>query len=590
MNHLMDMKNVELTVIGESMAGKTTWITSLFSEKVNMELREKCLENMHGQTKIRTSYRLVDSSQEKICVEYIDLSYYELCSCFENNEGLIDIKIPQILEQPLQKLGIIEIVNEAIREHDAKAIEDIIRINLHDMELDVLQLFHSIINVKEIAELRIINNVCISGPAASDVYDIMQSIGLGIDTVTIRDTRGLMDETDIFKKMQEKASDKNDIKTSSDNRQKIITSLLAERGVLGADGCVFFTPGGNALNKEEAIETYRFLFESILDNMPTFLIARSSVLNVLREYKFSNESMTAEKYEKLMTVDSNYSFVDLLKNERSHRYYVELLKEFWQTTDTGLKNEVMKKHYKQMLLPDIMPDVEEERRWYIQNSHAAFACILKEVYTYKKEMYRILEEMKGLPQRIKAAYDDAIDSIYKNSITREIRKDRKWDTRCLKKECVENVAEKCVCSSFFGGLVGVRGGVTTYINGFGIVGKYAVDLLEAAYDVYNEIADKFCNSACIADDYGLSLKQNTYELLKRICNSCVTSYSCTNSMFGTGFLYSAWSSLHKDSQVNKVLSDDSDNAKALEIVKYILQDIVNKVLVSGLDIEQIEKL
>lgn len=558
MYRLIDMKNIDIAVIGESMAGKTTWITSMFNPRVNTALRNICLENEDGQTKIKTYYKLVDSTQTGIRIDYIELVGAVICKQIENENFIKKCK-------PLYDFGIIQEIDNVNEDMD------FVRIDLHNRDIDIVTFFEEIINNVTIAEMDIIRCVCISGPAHERVCEIMKDIG--VETVTIRDTRGLMDETEKFyeKRSILKKNSQTDKFADDENDEdvaKILSALLADRGVIGADGCVFVTAGGNALNKKEMKDRYGFLFESILDEMPSFLLARSSILNYLMSDNFS-----IEKYREWMNVDLEYHFVGEFATEYCCDDYVKLLNNFGLfDVSKGLKNQVMKKHYKQMLLPSINTSVEKQKEWYIKSSHAAFYLIIEEIYKYKKELLDLIREEDELPQKIEEMFEKVFKFFYKKSYYK--RNDGKFDTYVLKKQYVEAVADACICERYKGGLVGERGGLTTYIKGYGKTGKYAIDLLEAAYENFERIISELDNTDKVPQEYKIEL----YEMLKRICSKYSFSYASTNKMISTNFLYVAWCKLRQNDKINKNFAADMTNGMALDIVEYVLEVIILSVL------------
>lgn len=559
MKALIDKSNIELVVIGESMAGKTTWITSLFSESVNCELRERCLGNNRGQTKIKTYYKIVDSDVKGIRVDYIEFAGAVLKKKLENDEKRKKL-------QPLYDFGIIEKALE--NAENAKECDDFVHIDLSNEQIDIGKFFDKIINNKVIAEMDIIRLVCICGPAHEQIYSIMKKIG--VETITIRDTRGLMDETNDFynkrKILQNKAQSTKNIENieNFENSLTELAALLAERGVFGADGCVFITAGGNALNKEELRNRYGFLFEAILDDMPSFLIARSSQLNT-----FIDNSFSIDKYKEWMRVDESYKFVGQCKRDHSCQDYVKLLSDYGLfDTTKGLKNKVIKKHYKQMLIPLIDTSDEEERTMYLLSAHASFAMIIEELYDYKSELYDLIQKETELPAKLRQVFQKGFQKAFSKSVY--YRADGKKDTKVLKKQFVEDVANACICSVYKGGLVGERGGLTTYIAGYGKTGKYAIDLLEAAYNQFNVLVDLFSKNNFDEED----IKIRIYEYLKLICNQYAFSYACTNKMINTSFLYDAWLGLQGNKNIINNFANDYDNSIALDIVYNMLSNII----------------
>ena len=88
------------------MAGKTTWITNLFNEKLNVSLRNKCLENNEGQTKIMTCYKLIDNNIDDIYADYIEFISEKLESLYIKNYKIILEQFNDFIKI-LEKFGVL---------------------------------------------------------------------------------------------------------------------------------------------------------------------------------------------------------------------------------------------------------------------------------------------------------------------------------------------------------------------------------------------------------------------------------------------------------------------------------------------------
>jgi len=160
------------------------------------------------------------------------------------------------------------------------------------------------------------------------------------------------------------------------------------------------------------------------------------------------------------------------------------------------------------------------------------------------------------------------------------RNDGKLDTTALK-YWIEEVAATCLNPQYHGGLVGSRGGFTYYITGYGYSGKYAIDLLEAAYRIFQQIKNIFINEEAIPSE----IRKKIYEYLNYVSDKNTFSYSITNSMLLSDHLYTAWYHLQHNTTICKDLATDAKNTVAMEIVRTMLLDILLATLNTSNQIE-----
>ena len=64
-------KLYDIVVIGESMSGKSTWISTLFKENFRKELKSICALNKEGQTKIPLYYFIEAPNKDILQVKSI---------------------------------------------------------------------------------------------------------------------------------------------------------------------------------------------------------------------------------------------------------------------------------------------------------------------------------------------------------------------------------------------------------------------------------------------------------------------------------------------------------------------------------------
>ena len=75
----------DIAVMGESMAGKSTWIASLFREDIAIKLSSISHDNTEGQTKIASRYNLLNPEQERLIIQSIGWDEEKLASVYHKN-------------------------------------------------------------------------------------------------------------------------------------------------------------------------------------------------------------------------------------------------------------------------------------------------------------------------------------------------------------------------------------------------------------------------------------------------------------------------------------------------------------------------
>lgn len=480
-----------IALVGQTRAGKTTWIAGLFAKSVREELRSISRENEEGQTKIPIAYELRDpASTERLSVKEVLLNKER-----ENTEDIEDF---------LKEAGIPWSGNDSeltgfLDSDDFKA-----RIS----GLDAPDFIRKFLNREK--WLEVIRQVRIAGPADDKVWQMMQDRKLAY--VEIRDTRGLADES--FKKLQEYEKEVNQLKEKevqipdAERERELGRKLLGERGITGAEVCVFFTHGNSILMNHTYRKYYGFMLRELLQMMPTILVGRSDRLTELIE----EDNMHCE-YGQLIQCDERNYFTDRrLKYESCLDDMKKLLDSYgvFSQKDEGhgadYKEIIAKEHYRQMLLANVstqfqeQPDMKEKYdEIYLYTVRGVFGQILDAAGEYRTR----LREAKDLLVQFIDEASQILGEKYLQYFNDNIYDaDGTIDNRLFRTLWVQDIVKQMKCDRFRGGkegMVGPRGGITTWIDGYGRVGKYAIEIMETAYQMLQAIIEQLVTDRRITE-------------------------------------------------------------------------------------------
>ena len=519
----IDKNNLSIAVIGRSMTGKTTWITSLFKKDINVDLRRVCLENSEGQTKLKIWYELKAPDAND------GISLKEILFFREDLEEAINKGGSAVVDK-MKGFGI-DIDRDALESCGAQTF----KLALGEKEIDTGAFFRELVNDMEAADSGLFQRITISVPAAPEVWDAIREYGL--ERVAICDTRGMMDETDSFEDEIKKISRLSDSKDAPDEAKVqddvIIKKLLNERGVSEADACVFMTEGGKELRVKKNKEKYGFLFRHISTAMPIFVTSLSGILSSVLERRGGDTDYGF--YSGLMETDRDLGFLDNdLKYELGCKPVRELIDEFHGIDpDAGhAEAGIYRDNVKALLLARIDTENKDQHGLYLKSAHWAFRKVLEEAYDFKAQLAEFEEKTLKLPETLKEGFREAFkeqfvkDLVKRGNITAYIR---------LRGVNFTGIYMETVRKGYYGGLVGKNGGMTTWVPGYGRTGQYAISLLEAAYNEFERIGNQICDKAP-SEDY--RVKCRAY--LSRMLNCYSFSYSCTGMMLWGQALYEAW--------------------------------------------------
>ncbi len=497
----MKSKSYTVAVVGESMTGKSTWIANLFDEKTTGLLKSLYEINKEGQTKIATHYIL--NTEEVTELELSNISW--------NKENLNDLdeNKHKIIKMIFGYLGVLDSFNE----NDVVESTDNIKNALKNA--NPIESLKNIVNNKEILESGLIEHVEITGNADSKVKELLSKYK--VESLCIIDTRGFLDETldSVLEQLQnnDMAENKKEYEnceykkscTTEDGIQK----LLDDRGLHVVDAVVFMSmAGSNALNKELSREIYGPLIQELLRKHPTFLTIRTDRLTE----KLNNGQNYLEECNRLLENERFTGFNNIEK----------LLRDYGLFNSSDYKSAVAHKHYKKLVLADISENrINEDAGIYRKSAVGVLEEVIKGVLDYYKDLEQATACYNSIMQLDE--YKKLFDEYFDDKVYLQ-------DTKCVSKlhKYYPWYLAKKIQSGYTNGLVGKKGGLTTYISGRGYVGDAAIDLMENAYNTKKYINDKlvdnlkekiieYCKTVSVNDDIDdtvLSMQQKITDKLQ----------------------------------------------------------------------------
>ena len=567
------MKNLyDIAVVGESMAGKSTWISNLFEEDITKQLKSICELNQEGQTKIPVYYWLENSSKKNLGIKSIGWNLEQLTKTLKEKENQKYIqRLVDLLNLPTE----FNLTTEDVQGE----IEDVLERYLHSDEykvcieaLQTVDFISTVCNDSKIGELGIISFVEIYGAANVDVWKIIKDFGL--DGVKIRDTRGFLDETeDKMHEFLESAKQNNRKENESirnsqfeevNKNDEYLQKLLDDRGIYGVDACVFMSvAGSNALSKKNNKSIYGPLIKNMLEKNPTFLVVRADKLT---EIYAGNPDIS---YEESISKGDDGKYIQLGKFFTGFSDLRTLLKEYGlYDKSEDYRTDIARKHYKELILANIpLEDFTEEEMQDMGDIYRKSALgVFKEVLNGVQEYYKNIEEADRCLEALHGDHSEILKKLYDKEFDANIfLHSGDWGYCNRKFYYVTKYLSNKVQGSYYGGMVGVYGGLTTWITGQGRVGAAAIDFLETAYklrkDLFSQLVDELdpeiksyiqqrCeNNVDISKEVKLA-KQNLMMKFEKDIESNFERLSCTNRMIPRTYLKTAYDNTRKDLEVS----------------------------------------
>lgn len=508
----------DIAVMGESMAGKSTWIASLFREDIAIKLSSISHDNTEGQTKIASRYNLLNPEQERLIIQSIGWDEEKLASVYHKN------LYPDLIEKLDKKFKFspaISVAPKNTKENELKEESDDIILsserllpqikkyikqyeqNLIELGIEAIDFIKEIINDKNFNESGIISYAEIGGPTDPEIWSIIQANNL--NKVTIRDTRGFLDETE--NQMQEylnyiKENSKNNEYEKEENKQVYLQKLLDDRGIYGIDACVLMsTNNSNALLKTNHRNIYGPLIQHMLEKYPTFLTIRDrDMTKSLKKNKSYNEA--------LLEIENDDDF-DGFEDLRS------LLNELGLYGETcNYTTRIAQNHYKELIVANIKDKIND-LTIYKKSVAGSFSKIIDGINNYQEELKEANRLYAQIFENTEEQEELAIklfNEIFDNGITYN---NSDGGGNKILKYSMSYMAKRVQCG-YYGGLVGPREGLTTYDSSCigRMVGDVAIEFLETAYSIRKRILIESITAKIPAIEKYVKLCNNNKENIK----------------------------------------------------------------------------
>lgn len=458
-------RSYDIAVVGESMSGKSSWIASLFTEEIERKLKSVCRENTEGQTKVAVYYN--------VCAAEVSLRLADIKWNQEQMENWKDKDGACVTMERLKDiLGICpDSMEEMSRFVEEESFQKAVR------EADPVQFLIKVVNDEAVLKEGFISHIELEGSGSEAVREMLERYGQ--ESILLRDTRGFLDESiDQWKTMLDQAGKAADQNINpeyrrGESKEECIRKMLDDRGVYGIDGCIFMTISNSvALQKKRIKEIYGPLIQSLLEKYPVFLVGRND--------DFTRQMAAERKYRETyrdccsrIMEDEFFSGFDDIRG---------LLEEYGQEGD--YVTALARKHYKELLVANLPKGKwEKYKELYRGSAEGALEEILKGVSAYRAD----LDKAEKCMQEIMAEYGDKAQQIYDRLFLENIRFYEDVYVYGAKYKYFFASLAKKIQGEYFGGLVGVRGGLSTPVPGGGHVGDAAIDILEAAYRIKEDI-------------------------------------------------------------------------------------------------------
>lgn len=503
----------DIAVVGESMAGKSTWIASLFREDIAGKLQKLSKENREGQTKISVYYRLHNPEGNDFQVVGIGWKLEALAKVLKGDKYpqafrklMISLKMPYQdateMEEDMLQSGLA----------DYFQTEEYISC-IHTQE--PFSFLRDVVNNEEIRELGTIAYVETDGAASDEAWAEISRYG--VEWIRMRDTRGFLAETESeMLKYLEWA------KCPSTYSGK----LLDDRGIYDVDACVLMGMAGtNTLSKKLLKSIYGPPLRNILEKYPVFLVIRSDrLIDICQNASELNYDAVIEKNEA-------GTFRCLGKPFMGSCDLHKLLQECGLRKNSGVpQTDLAQEYYSELIFADIPTEgiPEEERRKYAAICRmtviGAFSEMLRSMRSYERVLNKAEVILNSLSKDRRAKMERQIfDEIFDGRIdliTILPDKRHEFASYCFKRRS-KGLAEK-VHGAYYGGLVGMQGGLTTGKKGGGLVGDAAIDFLETAYrirdHIYHKLAEKLTEEITIKSNQSAAENEKDFIETKLIKN------------------------------------------------------------------------
>lgn len=599
----------DIAVIGESMSGKSTFIANLFTKDITQQLESFTQNNKCGQTKLPVRYNVAQPSFLKD--GDVDLHSLTVKSIEWDVENLANLLLHPDKENAIYSALELFHFPALSRESDMQQLQNHIKsLDYKTLPLDTLM---QLVNDEEIRSKHIISFITLQGAANDEVQKLLEQKELNY--IQLRDTRGFLDETieqmtnylekihkaaksPIDRHFQQIPEDVSEEYTNLD----YVNDLLNDRGLSkGLDGCIFMSiASANTLSKENCRKIYGPLLRTLLSSFPTVLLIRTDML--ARELHPDCSDKLADYNDAVKNICDTEWFSGFHNLDR-------LIEETVLDIKKDTLYSIITKHRSHCMLADISvlkeKNPSKSDAIYAQSVIGVLANTLDSIASYHNDIHMAADYLQQLTSIPSPEATEIFNKCFKNSITYHFDT-KSYSTNCLATS-TKSLVDVILHKPYFGGLVGVRGGLSTWIPNFGHVGKYAIDLLQTAHAIRRKLLSKFIESlrpkiqayTDIVNSKEVTIQpdtilQNIQEYYIHTINHNTERLYCTYDMVPREYLKTAYDQTKaelttKEGKLSKYIEDlevkpanvtgpDSQwivDRAALSLIKMILLRLVN---------------
>jgi hypothetical protein len=476
----------DIAVIGESMSGKSTFIASLYKEDITTKLRKFTEENNEGQTKIPVHYSFLDPSQP-LQLSSINWNMLELVN-YLKKEQVAKTETNELMEI-LNTFKFPNYEPSDNEDKDIDSLKNILEKYLNSLEYNDLiskmdfTTYMELINNQALDESHIISSIELSGGARENIWEAITERGQ--KKLKLRDTRGFLDESPAqwHHHLEQLQAQKNfkgaeiDLQTL---KLESASKLLDERGLqTDLDACIFMsTSNSTALSKKLNKDMYGSMLTLLFKSCPIALIIRE---NHLTDIMCSSGIDYDSAVKQIKT--KYYTGFNSLRN---------LIEAIKQNEETTYISNIVDNNYREYIIADVNLELDADSLKQAQEVYyKSTANVMTKTLDIADSFRKDLNEAEACLKQILGEHSDYIieccDKLFEESIRVY---NNHYDTLYLIKENIVDTIKVIQELPYKGGLVGVREGLSTWIDGYGRNGKYAIAILEGAYKLREDLFKK----------------------------------------------------------------------------------------------------
>lgn len=459
----------EISVIGESKVKNTIWISSLFQKNITNELLDICMKNENGHSTIPISYVLKNTEMKKLMVDNIEWDIRNLVIYLYDTKRIaaIDSLIEKLAiptpTYPLQKEDLLRMITHFKSDNYKKLLNTV---NAYEII--------SLLNDDKISDMNIIQQADISGPISDIIGEFFEDTK--IDSVKINDIN---------------ISLNNDESKHNDDAESLIDSF----DIYNAQACIFISDI-DSLTKGLSSNLYSSVIRTLYNKFSlTLMIQDETLTNEFRK----NTNILYDDAVKAVTKSESYIALQNLLKE----CLALSKKQYDYTRGKDCYISLSQRYFTKFILPDI-----QKSEWRLNKSFVAsinelasaesFKYVICKTASFVENSQKVLESLRNLHTRKEELLMKLFNEKFNMGISYMCPGLQSTSLFVGKKYYPLNgIAQEIKGPLFLDssgrGLLGVRGGLTTWYEGSGKVGQIVIDFLEAAYQIRKELNKEIVN-------------------------------------------------------------------------------------------------